>query len=165
MDVQIERVNPEIARYNLDMAYGGYDPNFYASASQSYSRSEQGRSLAAYQPPSNETWTEQFGLGIRGALPTGMTYDFGGSTMRNSGFVPNAAGVPMNTGFDYSSGVAINLTQPLLKNAWIDSTRMTISINKKTLKTTDLALTYQIMNTLTSVELALPLVALTAATV
>lgn len=154
LDVQIQRINPEIARYNLSMAYGGYDPTFNFSANQSYARSEQGRSLSVFQPPANESWTEMFSAGIGGKLPTGTLYDVGGDVRRNSGFASDNTGVLRDVGFNYSAGIAINLTQPLLKNGWIDQTRMTIQINKKTLKTTDLALAYQIMNTLTLVEQA-----------
>ncbi|HTV76388.1 MAG TPA: TolC family protein, partial [Candidatus Baltobacteraceae bacterium] len=36
LDVQIERYNPQISLYDLDAAYGGYDPTFSASGQHNY---------------------------------------------------------------------------------------------------------------------------------
>src|SRR5207249_6057115 len=48
----------------------------------------------------------------------------------------------------------LQLRQPVLKNFWIDSTRLTIAINKRNLKISELDLRFQIMNTVTAVEQA-----------
>ena len=48
----------------------------------------------------------------------------------------------------------LQLRQPLLKNFWIDSTRLQIMIDKKNLKISELDLRAQVMNTVTSVEQA-----------
>ena len=39
LDVQIERYNPQISLYNLNAAYGGYDPTFSISGQHSYDKS------------------------------------------------------------------------------------------------------------------------------
>ena len=46
------------------------------------------------------------------------------------------------------------MTQPLLKNSWIDGPRETIQISKKQLKISELGLRQQVMSSVTSVELA-----------
>jgi outer membrane protein TolC len=46
------------------------------------------------------------------------------------------------------------MTQPLLKNFWIDQTRMNIWVSKKNLKSSELQLCLQLMNTVTLVEQA-----------
>jgi outer membrane protein TolC len=58
-----------------------------------------------------------------------------------------------STPFDQSGGGAsIKLTQPLLKNFWIDSTRLNIRIAKNRVKYSELTLKQQIMQTATTVE-------------
>jgi outer membrane protein TolC len=47
-----------------------------------------------------------------------------------------------------------SLRQPLLKNFWIDSTRLQIFLDKHNLKISELELRFQVMNTLTAVEQA-----------
>ena len=42
LDVQIERINPELARYNLSLAYAGWDPVFTASGEHDFSLSPGG---------------------------------------------------------------------------------------------------------------------------
>jgi len=46
----------------------------------------------------------------------------------------------------------LQLRQPVLKNFWIDSTRLSIVLNKRNLKISDLELRFQIMSTVTAVE-------------
>jgi outer membrane protein TolC len=53
-----------------------------------------------------------------------------------------------------NAAASLQLVQPVLRNFWIDGPRETIQINKKLLKISQLALTQQIMTSLTSVELA-----------
>jgi len=48
----------------------------------------------------------------------------------------------------------LQLRQPVLKNFWIDSTRLNIAINRRNLKISELDLGFQIMNTVTAVEQA-----------
>jgi len=58
--------------------------------------------------------------------------------------------------FENSSGQMgfLTLRQPLLRNFWIDGTRMTIATKKKDLKSTDLALRSRVIQVLTSVQQA-----------
>src|SRR6266498_1821726 len=77
--VQITRYAPEIARYNLNASYSGYDPTFSFSGEHDYSLSpggidQQGRPFGG---TSNEV--DRLNAGLRGLLPWGLTYDLGGS--------------------------------------------------------------------------------------
>ena len=57
--------------------------------------------------------------------------------------------------FDLASGSAsISLSQPLLKNFWIDQTRFNIKVGKNRVKYTELGLKQTIMNIVTTVEQA-----------
>jgi outer membrane protein TolC len=57
--------------------------------------------------------------------------------------------------FENSSGsVGVEVTQPLLKNFWIDTTRLNIRVAKNRLKYSELTLKQQIMQTITTLEQA-----------
>jgi outer membrane protein len=153
LDLQIQRYVPEIARFNLSGAYAAYDPTFNGLVRQSFSASESGFNPNAFNPPSNETWLEQYEAGVGGTAPTGLRYDLFGNVDRSSGEV--AAGNPpvlTDVGFDYRTRVGINLTQPLLKNFWIDAPRLQIALSKRNLKISELSLRQLVMTTVTSVE-------------
>ena len=63
--------------------------------------------------------------------------------------------VPARKDFENSSGqVGISLAQPLLKNFWIDATRLNIRVAKNRLKYSEYALKLQIMQTVTLLEQA-----------
>ncbi|MCF7669679.1 MAG: TolC family protein [Verrucomicrobia bacterium] len=148
LDVQIQRLAPEISEYNLSAAYGGYDPTLSFEGRENYRSSPQGIDRTTnLQLPPNETYNEVFSSGLSGLLPTGLQYSMTGDLYRSSG-------TSFTGGYQYQGGVSVNLTQPLLKNFWIDSTRMQIKVNKRNLKISELALKQQIMATVMNVELA-----------
>lgn len=68
----------------------------------------------------------------------------------------NYGTIPTRIPFETSSGEVgyLTLRQPLLKNFWIDSTRLQIYVDKKNLKISELGLRSQIMATVTDVEQA-----------
>src|SRR5207247_2270254 len=51
-------------------------------------------------------------------------------------------------------GGFVTLRQPLLKNFWIDATRMNIWVSKKRLQMSELGLRFQILNIVTAVQMA-----------
>ena len=69
-------------------------------------------------------------------------------------YITNYNTVPARFPFENTSGSIgfLQLRQPVLKNSWIDSTRLSIAINKRNLKISDLDLRSQIMSTVTAVE-------------
>src|SRR3989449_6886187 len=75
-DVQIERLTPEIARYNLAGSYGAYEPSFNASAGERFLNQP-----GTFDPKKSgvdapyELTTDSLGLGITGLLPSGLSYD------------------------------------------------------------------------------------------
>jgi HAE1 family hydrophobic/amphiphilic exporter-1 len=139
LDVQIERYNPQISLYNLNAAYGGYDPTLNISGQHNYDKSgEDGF------PPSVSD-QNSFKSDIGGATPWGMTYDF-------SGNISESYGYSFPTNFDGSGGqIGVNVTQPLLKNFWIDNTRLTIRVAKNRLQYSEQGLRNQIITSVTAV--------------
>jgi HAE1 family hydrophobic/amphiphilic exporter-1 len=151
LDVQIERYDPQISLYNLRADYGGYDPTFSFSGEHIYSDSgtvfQNGQNIAG-----SEYNEDSFSSGFSGTAPWGMTYNLGGNAQSTKGgyFVNNTNNtIP----FQNSSGQigALTLTQPLLKNFWIDNTRLTIRVAKNRLKYSEQGLHEQIITSITAV--------------
>ncbi len=150
LDMQIERFNPQISLYNLHADYGGYDPTFNFSGQHDYNDSgavfENGQHIAGSQFNS-----DSFSSSFNGTLPWGTIYNLGGNVSSTKGentssniFLP----------FQNSSGQvgALTLTQPLLKNFWIDSTRLNIRVGKNRLQFSEQAVRQQIITSVTAVE-------------
>lgn len=136
LDVQIVRYTPELALYDLYSAYGGYDPTFNLSGTHNYDKS--GGYFGTNGVPFTRNNTFKSGLG--GDLPWGMNYSLSGS-------------VADTTTAESSSGSAgVSVSQPLLKNFWIDNNRLSISIAKNNLKSSEQSLRGQVIKTITDVE-------------
>ena len=151
-DIRLQRYGPRLSTLDLSTAYAPYDPTFFASAGQRFNRNESlAVPSATFNPPSNESWGDTYSTGLGGNLPTGLRYDFYGDVRRNqTTILPGGS-----TGsFDYSPDAGIQLTQPLLKNAWTDATRWTIALNRLVLKSNVEAVRGQIIDTLRDVEVA-----------
>jgi outer membrane protein TolC len=148
LDVKIARYNPEIQSHVLSSAYGAYEPVAAMSASRNFSESPGGLTAQNQAYPGTTAYVDSFAPAITGILPTGLSYDFGGTLTGTTGSGPAGS-------FISDSGQAsVSLTQPLLRNSWIDAPRETIQVNKKLLRISELALRGQVMTSLTSVELA-----------
>ena len=146
-DVQVQRINPQISLYNLDAAYSGYDPIFNVSGKHTYNVSPGSyNSYTGTNSPSSISDANSFSSGISGGLlPWGLQYGLNSSLSESYG--KNSFG-----GFDNSSAnVGVTLTQPLLKNFWIDSTRLNIRVAKNRLKYSEQSLRQQLITSVTAV--------------
>ncbi|MBM3846279.1 MAG: TolC family protein [Verrucomicrobia bacterium] len=151
LDLQIERKNTKIVEAALYGSYGAYDPAFRLGVSQSRedvpSRLDVSKNTPTLGAPHEKYDTTLLNGGIVGKLPSGGTYDIGTSYSRTK------AWSDLNTFVfadfyrtnNYIGGTALNLSQPLLRNFWIDSDRLQIQVNKKQLKVTDMAVLSRIM--------------------
>ena len=150
-DVQIQRINPQISLYDLNAAYSGYDVSFNAAGQHSFSDSGSTFQNGLVYPGTKQN-ANSFNSGFSGVLPWGLNYDLTGrisDTYGSSGSsFTNLAGKP----FENSAGqIGITMTQPLLKNFWIDSTRLNIKVAKNRLKYTEQGLREQLITTVTAV--------------
>ncbi len=145
--LQIERINPEVARFTLQSSYGYYDPLL-----QSRVHSETATDTGGFDPANFSAdavfsaESEVVTLGLLGYLPSGLTYTIGGNYAHSSGsrnFL----------NFDsYKLGTGIYLEQPLLKNFWIDAPRWMIQVNKKNLKISELGVSFVAMTVINLVQ-------------
>jgi outer membrane protein TolC len=95
----------------------------------------------------DETDRDTLGAGLRGILPSGATYDVFLNTTHDT-FHGNASGDA------YSSVAGLTLSQPLLRNLAIDSTRVAIKVSKNELKSSEWGLILAVMTTVSEVEKA-----------
>src|SRR5207237_6146224 len=70
---------PEIALYNLNISYAGYDPTFSLAGEHDYSLSPGGIDAQGRSFGGTSSETDRLSTGLRGLLPWGLTYDLGGS--------------------------------------------------------------------------------------
>lgn len=147
LDIQIRRLQPTIDLYNLDSARGFYDLTVNLNAVQRFNASPGSADPASrlFNVP-NEVYTESYGPSLTQQLSTGGRVTLNADILRRSG--------NQFTSFNYATDAGISLTQPLLKNSWMDATRQTILVNKRTLKIDELALRSQIMTTVNNVQQA-----------
>ncbi len=149
LEIQIQRLNPEIMRYSVSLAYAGYDPNFSVSGTHPFNTTAGSfsQSIGIILPPTT-TDNNIYSTSLGGLTPIGLNYSLSGNISESYG---------QNSGKAFGSssgGASLRLSQPLLKNFWIDSTRMNIMVSKKKLKESELGLRYQVMNIVASVEQA-----------
>ncbi len=148
-DIQIERINPRIARLTLDASYGYYDPSLVVSGGHEHRREPGGfdpADLSEYEVHDAEN--DYAKVGLRGTLPTGMRYEFGGDYVHSFG---------LREAIDYETyGVVANMsvTQPLLRDFWTDQARTTIKINRKNLRISELGVGFILMEVVHKIELA-----------
>jgi outer membrane protein TolC len=151
LNLQIEQTVPQISLYNLQSAYGGYDPQFVLGGQHSYNDSGAYVQDGSVILPTIDN-QNSFNSAFTGVTPWGMSYNLGGNIseqhVNKTVFNTNSFYLP-----DRSSGaVGLSVTQPLLKNFWIDDNRLTIQIAKTQLKISEQALRQQIITTVTAVE-------------
>jgi outer membrane protein len=149
LDILISRLNPIIDQFALKGLYGAYEPTFSMSAVHNYDALPAGVYTAdATSYGSSVEKIDSYTPGLSGILPTGLTYDFTGPLSRQS--VTEFGGNLT----DFQSGPGVTLSQPLLKNMWINTPSYQIQVSKKTLKIDQLALRLQIMTVVNTIKAA-----------
>ncbi len=163
LDIQIGRLNSEMAGYMLTGAYGPYVPVFSFRARHDFV-SQPGdfdpQKFNLDQP--YEMNSDLLGPGLAGSLPIGMNYDFSAYTREDNARTdfsgrPEDAILFRPDGIrrtnNYYSEIRFDLQQHLLKNFLIDAERQTIQVRRKELKMSEQAFRFQVMKTILAVEL------------
>ena len=151
LDLQIDRYNPQIAMLALNAAYGGYDPTLFLSGEHDHSETGTRYTSSGGLVAGSKTDANNFSGNLGGMLPWGTTYTLQGNAIDTYGSFTTG---PANSFNNSSASAGIQLAQPLLKNFWIDSTRLNIKVAKNRLKYSELGLQFQIMQIATTVEQA-----------
>lgn len=158
LDIQIERYSPLIAESRLRLVYGDYDPQVTFRGSHSYSQSPGG--VDDRGPFSGrESEADNFSAVLSGLAPGGLSYSistFAGDRLDRQELRDPVTGDPFMTESPFAQAefVVGELRQPLLRNFWIDGTRLNVGLRRRDLRISDLNLRLQIINTVSSVEQA-----------
>ena len=162
LDLKVFRYNPVISEYDRRALFGVYDPAFNAGFTHSErSNPPGGINLNTGNPtPGTETKVDNITAGLNGYLPTGLKYGFTGNlaeNLVNAPFLllsnsPNVFGHRVSD--TYSSAAAFTATQPLLRDFWIDSSRLQIKLAKRTVEINELAFERQMMDIVNRTEQA-----------
>jgi outer membrane protein len=157
LDLQIDRYNPQIARFNLAGDYGVYDPAFTLSGQHDHNEAGSQLLGGGFIIPGSVSDDNSFSGGLSGITPIGTTYSLQGSTRDQYGnsFGVDTNGLIVSRPFENSgSSASINASQPLLKNFLIDNNRLVIRIGKNRVKYSEFQLKLQVMLTITTLEQA-----------
>jgi len=132
LDLQIERVNPQLQQWGVVAAEAAFEPALTGSAS--FTDDSQPATTGS-------TLTRQwkFTTGLTGKLPSGTEYEVTGLEKRSDGTTYTD---PVHAG----SGT-VTLTQPLLKNFWFGPNLAPVRVARKQRQMADEALAALVMNT------------------
>ena len=151
LGVRISNYQPRLAALNLQGSYGAYDPRLNWGATDSFRESKGRENPLEFTIPTSKTDSFRSNYGLGGILlpSSGMRYSLGFNASETTG--TSASDFPFGS---YGTGFFASLTQPLLRGAWIDGTRMSIKLNKQQIENSSLTVIRQITQTVSSVELA-----------
>jgi HAE1 family hydrophobic/amphiphilic exporter-1 len=152
LDVQIQRYNPEISLYTLRSAYGGYDPTFNFSGTHNYDVQPGSLTSQGIIIPSTTTKDDTFNSSLGGLLPWGLQYNFVGNISQQHFDTPASGTNSLFSSRNSSGSAGVQLTQPLLKNFWIDTTRLTIKVDKNRLQYSEQGFREQVITSVTAVQ-------------
>jgi len=148
-DIAIQRLNPQIAAYDVSLGYAAFDPTFAASITHTYSKTAGGfNQTIETNVPGSTLKNNIVASSLGGVLPFGTTYNFTENLTERYGMVAGHA-------VDSSSGsIGVNVTQPLLRNFWMNQNLLTILVNKNRYKYSEQGLRLQVITTITLAEQA-----------
>ncbi|HZV33040.1 MAG TPA: TolC family protein [Verrucomicrobiae bacterium] len=158
LDIQIQEYNPIVNQFLLNFNYGSWEPSLDFTANKRYTDSTGGLNPQTQNPyPPSISEVDTFVPELKGVTPWGLQYDASFNVQRVSemGFSSTNNFPPFHyLPPDFPATVGVQLTQPLLKNFWIDNTRLQIQLSKATLKESEAALRLQVMTSVTAVKSA-----------
>lgn len=166
LDIRLSRIDPEATKINLWGRAADWDPNFEISARNNFTSSDGVEDKTQYDPGANETSRQTYTSGLAGLTPWGMTYRVDAGISRSSTAINSAVSVTNATTGEvtllkrtdlrttYTPTTLVTLTQPLLKDAWIDNTRYQIQLDRKALLQNEADVRAQVMKTVSDVETA-----------
>ncbi|MFM7214252.1 MAG: TolC family protein, partial [Verrucomicrobiota bacterium] len=155
LELKIVRYAPDLADLALEGSYSAYDPNFGFGYNGNRADNPSQRQITSFQAPANVSYTQQFNTSLSGLLPTeaGTSYQLTGNMNPvRSRVGGNGAGFLQYQDSAFGNA-GIALSQPLLRNLWIDQARWAISLNKKTLLQEEQTVRAQMIQTATDVQL------------
>lgn len=153
LDLQVERINPQISLYRLNAAYGDYDPTFGTRASRLHNESGSSLFAPGFELPGTVSDADNINSSLSGLTPWGMTYNLSGNATDQYGTSGDRNNPLVTLPFESTTArVLAEIRQPLLKNFFIDSTRLNIRVSKNRLKYSEQQLRQRLMQIVTQTE-------------
>ena len=143
-DLKVASFYPGIARANLLVARGLFDPSLVAN--RNFSETQFTTSLGPI-PVSDNTKTDSYSVGIQGLLPLGTQYTIYGSTVE---IRDTYNGITRN----YQTFGGFQVTQPLLKGFGLSANLVNVRIAKANRSINDLTYRQSAIDTVTNVVVA-----------
>lgn len=160
-DVQIDQINPRIASYTLRSTYGDYDPNLNLSGQHNYTTDSGGIDSQNRPYSGSQSDTDSLSASLSGLAPSGLSYSISANVTDTHGTRPGidpnnplAGLVPIPFSNSRAQWTVATLRQPVLRNFWIDSTRLNLRTRRNDLASSKHGLAQTVLNTITSVEQA-----------
>jgi len=149
LDVKIQRYTPLLNKYALAASYSVYEPTLRFGASHTVATDAPRLDSEKRFVAGSATETDGFSLAmINGYLPTGTGLGYSIS----SGTSSTSSEVGTNSSVFANANLGISFTQPLLRGFLIDDQRVTIQINKRAIKVSELDFEGQVMGVVFSVQ-------------
>jgi len=157
LEIQIIRYSPELAELNLAGSFGAYDPNFTFNYGTDKNNQPGQTGVGQIPIPGNTSWSQDGSLGLSGLLPTGADYQLFGNLLSQRSKFGAGTDADGNPIFAYQAfapaRAGVSLTQPLLRDFWIDNARWAIALNKRTLLQEEQSIRAQLITTAADVQL------------
>lgn len=158
LGIQISRLDPQLAQFTLSGSYADYDPRLSFGARHTYNLAPGGFDENGRPFQGTENEADSINSALTGLLPWGLNYNLGmnanDSSFTQSLFDTNGVFIGRSNPIETTTANAgiFTMSQPLLKNFWIDGTRLQIFLDKKQLKITELGLQDKVITAVTQVE-------------
>ncbi|HWO50566.1 MAG TPA: TolC family protein, partial [Ornithinibacter sp.] len=144
-DIAVDKFDPESADYNVRGLKGYYEPYLISTVGDRSQTLPATNAFTGAERLNNKTFTYNFGAAQ--AIPTGGTFEV---DFNNNRQATNSIFSTFNPSF--TSNFNLNLTQPLLRNLRIDSTRYQIKVAKKSAEISDVQFHQTVVNTVANVK-------------
>lgn len=149
---RVARYDPRFATLALHAAYSPYDPSLNLAVGQSYRVIPRDSFVDPSQftpTTTSETWKDLYSVGLGGLSPSGLTYGINANLARKqvtTSFVPPNSLPTSLENSGYTDGVSLDLRQPILKDFWIDGSRLNIQLAKNAVRQSEEGLRSALFN-------------------
>src|SRR6185436_12734310 len=144
-DIAVDKFDPESADYNVRGLKGYYEPYLISTFGDRSQTLPATSTFTGAERLNNKTFT--YNVGAFAAIPTGGSFEV---DFNNNRQATNSIFSTFNPSF--TSNFNLNLTQPLLRNLKVDSTRYQIKVAKKSAEISDVQFHQTVVNTVTAVK-------------
>lgn len=163
LDIQIQHLSAEMARFALSGSYGPYVPIWSFRAGTEFVSQPGDWAPQKYNPDfPYELKTETVGSTLSGNLPIGLNYVLDGLTGQKYDRTDFSSDPDNGGNFfwgiretnNYFADAKLTARQHLLRDFWIDQDRLNIRLARKDVQSSLQNLRFQVMRTVLAVELA-----------